>query len=135
VNRVNPLHIIVLLSVFILFLFFQISALHRDIKEEKRALYETQKVATELLSLKRIYGDKQHLKKALQRILTQPSFKKSKIEAKYDKHGVSIVAKMLSLSLLNSLMSKIYSAPFTIEKLTIKRVDSEHADLKLEIVW
>jgi hypothetical protein len=134
-KRVNPLHIIALLSVLILFLFSQIITLKSEIKEAKDEIKERRRIATELLAYKRVYGDKEHNKRALKKILQQPSFQKAGISFKEQRGSFYISAKSFTLRPLNSLLTKIFNGPYEVKSLDIKRKDEQHAQLQMEVAW
>lgn len=133
-NRVNPLHIIALLLVLILFLLFQISAAKKQLATAEDSLHQSKTIALKTVAYKELYN-KEKIQKALERILRQPSLRKRGITVQRDKERVTINAKSLSLGTLNSLMSKILNGAYTINKLSIKRIDSQHASLQMEIKW
>jgi len=134
-NRLNPLHIIVLLVVVILFLYMQLSEIKADLKEELLAYKKSEKIAKELSAYKKFYGDQKRVQRSLQRIFSQHSLRNLKIETDYSNDGVKIQIKSIDLYALNSFMSKIFNGPYAIKKLNIKRVDETHASLELELKW
>lgn len=133
-NRVNPLHIVALLVVLILFLLFQISGVKKHLETTADSLHQSKKIALKTVAYKEFYK-KEKVKKALERILRQPSLKNADIIVKRDKEKVTIMAKSLSLGTLNSLMSKVLNGAYAIDRLSIKRVDAQHASLQMEIKW
>lgn len=133
-NRVNPLHIVALLVVLILFLLFQISGVKKQLTATTDSLHQSKKIALKTVAYKEFYN-KEKVKKALERILRQPSLKNANIIVKRDKEKVTITAKSLPLGTLNSLMAKILNGAYAIDRLSIKRVDAQHASLQMEIKW
>ena len=133
-NKVNPLHIVALLCVLILFLLFQISGVKKELTATTTSLQASKEIALKTVAYKDLYN-KEKVKKALERILRQPSLKNADIKIQRNKEGVVIRAKSLSLGTLNSLMSKIFNGAYTISHLSVKRVDAQHASLQMEIKW
>lgn len=133
-NRVNPLHIVALLVMLILFLVFQISGVKKQLAVTADSLDESKEIALKTVAYKEFYN-KEKIKKALERILRQPSLKNADIIVKRDKEKVTVQAKSLSLGTLNLLMSKVLNGAYTINRLSIKRIDAQHAALQMEIKW
>ncbi|MEN4053655.1 MULTISPECIES: hypothetical protein [Sulfurimonas] len=128
-NRVNPLHLIALLFVVTLFALFKLSALKSEIAEEKAALKEAQKIAYNLEHFKQKNRSRKTLEIALKRI------KIKSMELAYSKNAVILTAKSLSLQQLNDFMSKVINGDYIIKSLDIKRLDRQHAALRLELGW
>ena len=134
-NRINPLHIIVLLTVVILFLFWQLSHIKSEFHEEEQAYSKSEKIAKELRAYKKFYKDKKRVKKALNTILSQASLKDAHLKIIRKQTTLRVESKAITLHALNSLISKIFSGGYAIKKLDIKNVDTTHASLKMEIQW
>jgi len=133
-NKVNPLHIVALLFVFILFLLFQIASVKKQLTATVDSLHQSKEIALKTVAYKEFYN-KEKVKKALERLVRQPSLKNAGIIVQKDKDRLTMEAKSLSLATLNSLMSKIFNGAYTISRLSIKRVDAQHASLQMEITW
>ncbi len=134
-SRINPLHIIALLFVMILFIFFLLADIKEEVQEEKESYKKSQKIAKELFSYKKLYGDTKRIQASLKRILSQSSLRKAKLKIVKKKESTLITSPSISLYALNSLLSKIFNGPYRIKTLDIKRIDKTHARLKLEIEW
>ena len=134
-NRVNPLHIVLLLVVVILFIFFKLSSIEQQLADARESYSTREKIANELVSYKKLYGNKKRIESALQRIISQRSFASAKIKLSRGKQSIKIDAKSLTKSLLDALVSKIFNGAYTIKNLTIKRIDATHASLVVEIAW
>lgn len=132
-NKINPLHIIALVLVLILFLLVQIHHAKKELEEEKKLFLQTKELALKTKAYKELYDQKN--KKRLERILLQPYFKKAGVHFTGTTNGYSITASSLKLSVLNALIDKIFNGAYNIQKLEIKRVDAKHASLQLEIQW
>lgn len=134
-SRINPLHIIALLFVMILFIFFLLADIKEEVQEEKESYKKSQQIAKELFSYKKLYGDTKRIQASLKRILSQSSLRKAKLKIVKKKESTLITSPSISLYALNSLLSKIFNGPYRIKTLDIKRIDKTHARLKLEIEW
>jgi len=133
-NRINPLHILLLLLTIIIFLIVQLTHQKENFMHEKSALSETQKMAEEIKGLKYLYANKNKTKKTLRRILKQVSLVK-KIVQKPTKDGVKLTATSLQLKEVNRLTTKIFNEGFHVTMLKIKKKDLKHVSLKMEILW
>ncbi|MFK5937061.1 MAG: hypothetical protein QM497_01580 [Sulfurimonas sp.] len=134
-KRINPLHIGVLLIVFLLFFTLKLSTLKDTLKNEKKAYRETVQIATKLQGLKAVYADKIGVKKSLNRVLHQRVLKSANIEKKFNAKGVVLSAEAITLRQLNYFMGKILNGSYRITLLKIKRISKEKASLKLKIKW
>ena len=134
-KRINPLHIGVLLTVFLLFFTLKLSTLKDTLKNEKKAYQETAQIATKLQGLKAVYTDKNGVKKSLNRVLHQRVLKSANIEKKFNTKGVVLSAESVTLQELNFFMGKILNGSYRITLLKIKRISKDKASLKLEIQW
>lgn len=134
-NRINPLHIIALLIVLTLFIYIELGKIKSELIEEKKSYITSESIAKELRSYKQFYGDKNHVQRALQKILSQHSLQKAKLKTSYTKQGVKIESNAIDLYSLNSFVSKIFNGAYKIQSLQIKAIDNKNAKLKMEIVW
>jgi len=132
-NKVNPLHILLLLVVITLFLIVQIQTSKQELEEEKRALVQSKELALKTRTYRELYKGKN--RQQIQRVLLQPFFKNAGVHIQRKKNSYIISASALSLSVLDALMNKIFNGAYKIEKLNIKRIDEKHAALALEITW
>jgi len=134
-KQINPLHLIALFCVVILFLFFKNTTLKEELAREKAAFKESKILALKLHKYKQMYADKRHQQKALERILSQPSLKSSKIKVLRSVNTWKISATSIKADRLTSLMSKLLNGTYTIKGLKIERMDASHAKLYVEIGW
>ena len=134
-NKVNPLQIVALLVVVILFLFFKLSGLQEELKEKQEEFKASEKLAVELSALKSVYANPSKTKKAINRILSQRSLKGANLKIKRSKNSVIIKADTINTKALNSLMGKILNGSYNITRLKIKRVSATVASLDMEIKW
>jgi len=134
-NRLNPLHIGLLLIVILLFLSSKLIESKTEFLEAKNSYKETQKVAITLSALKKVYADKQRLKKSLYRILQLSSLRSADILKTTKKSEIILSSKSMEKKALNSLMGKILNANFNIKILKIKKLSDKKASLYMEIKW
>jgi len=134
-NRVNPLHIGLLLAVVIAFLFFQLSSVKTELEEAKVSFETSEKLAVDLSSLKSAYADKRKSKKALEKILANRTIKAANLTIKRNKKSITISSKSLDAKTLNTLMGKVLNTSFNIVSLKVKRLSDTKASLAMEIKW
>jgi hypothetical protein len=134
-NKLNPLHLIALVIVLILFTTLQLSQVHTQLNEQKETLKQTQKLAIEISALKNAYTDATKIKQSLQKILKHPSLKKAKFQITHTKNSTKISAASLSLKELETCSSKILNGVYNIKMLKIKKIDTNFASFEVEIAW
>lgn len=134
-NQLNPLHIGALLVVLLAFLFFSLSGMKQELKEEQLLYAQSQKLALELSGLKDVYAQKDKTLTSLQRLLSQSSLKTSALSMKKGKESVTLVSKGMQASALNSLMGKLLNGSYKIARLNILRLSETKASLEVEILW
>ncbi len=134
-NRINPLHLGLLLIVILIFVIFKLNNAKVELLEAKESYKETLIVAKELTDLKKVYADKKKLKKTLQRILQLSSLRSAKIVKTSKKTYMILSSKSIDKKALNTLMAKILNANFNLNSLKIKRLSEKKASLYMEIKW
>ena len=134
-NRVNPLHIGLLLAVVIAFLFFQLSSVKTELEEAQTSFETSEKLAVELSSLKSAYADKRKSKKALEKILSNRTIEAATLTVKRNKKSITIRSKSIDAKTLNTLMGKVLNTSFNIVSLKVKRLSDTKASLEMEIKW
>lgn len=134
-SRINPIHIAILLLLALVIVSFGLSSAKSELKEAKYAYKETLKLSAELSALKGVYSDKIKVKKSLQKILSQPSLRSSKIIQNFKKSSVTINSEGMDINDLNLLMGKLLNNSYNIKSLSIHRLSDTHVSLKMEIKW
>ncbi len=134
-NRINPLHIGVLLVVILLFCAYKLSSAKTELAEARDSYKETKEISLRLSGLKEVYEEKDKVEKALKRILEQPSLSAAKIEQEKKSTGIIISSKEMDLDAINSLMSKLLNGLYSIKTVEIKKLSPTSASLVMEITW
>jgi len=134
-NRINPLHIILVLLLVLAIFIFKLSSAKEDLSVVKSELSKTVQLATELTGLQKVYADKKRVRNALKRVLKQHTLTSVNIEQKVTKSGIRLSSKMISLGALNSLMGKILNGSYKIASLKIRRLSDSTASIVLDIKW
>ena len=131
-NKMNPLHIVALLAVVALFLFVQIRTAKDELSTELTTLKNSKKIALATTAYRDMYANPNKTKRELERIVRQDS---KHLTLRQSAQMTTIDSKALSLSELNSFMSKIFNGTYKIQKLQIDKIDKKSARLELEIAW
>jgi len=134
-SRINPLHIIGLLVVVLLFFMMKLGGAKDELEHAKESYKETLKIATQLNGLKGVYADNKRVKKSLNRLLRQPSLTQANIQKKFTATGVILSSDGMGKKALNSLMGKLLNGSYNIYSFKIKRLTKDSASLKMEIKW
>lgn len=134
-NRINPIHITILLLMILLFLAYKLDAGKNELKENKESYKITKNMVIELTSLKDTYTNKINIKKSLQRILGNSFLRSSKIIKKFKNSAVTISSEGMDIKALNLLMNKLINNSYDITSLNIKRLSDRYVSLKMEIKW
>ena len=134
-NRINPLHIGLLLVVILMFLVFNLSNTKSELAEAEKAYTQTAKLSTRLSGLKEVYDDKERIKSSLKRILEQSSLKSTNIEQELKRTGIIISSQDMDINALNFLMSKLLNGSYHISTVKITKHSKTTASFYLEITW
>jgi len=134
-NRINPLHIIVILIVIFLFFVMKLHDAKSTLVEDKARYEKRLLLANELTALRKNYFNKAIVQRGISRILSSAILRSKKIDKKVSSSHILLNAKDLDLASLNYLLSKILNGSYVVKVLKIKRVDDKKASLKMEIKW
>ncbi|MDB2562091.1 hypothetical protein N9X61_00655 [Sulfurimonas sp.] len=134
-KTVNPLHLIALLVMVLLFLFMQLSKVKDDLTQTKDTYTETLALTTSLKGLNDIYSDKNGVRKSIGIILKQHSLKSANIKQTIGKTSITLSSQSMDKIALNSFMSKILNGSYNVDKFTIKRLSDTKASFIMELKW
>jgi len=134
-NRINPLHILALLAVVLLFFIVKLNGAKSEFIHTKENYKKVFNVATQLKGLEDTYSNSKKQRKLLQKILRNPSLHTLKVEEKFTNSGVILKVKSINKKSLNILMTKILNNSFNISSFKIKRLNKTNASFKMEIKW
>jgi len=135
VNKINPLHIGLLLIVLLVFMIFQLSKVKTELGQEKDTYNQTRTLALDLYGLKKVYTNKQQIQKSINRILRLSALRSAKIEKKLTRSGVILSSLSMDKYAVNAFMSKILNGSYMIYSMKIKKLDANKVALKVEIRW
>jgi hypothetical protein len=134
-NRINPLHVIVLLVVMLMFFIHKLNSAKNEFAQIKEQHRETLRFTTKLSALNEIYFDKNKIKKSIDSILKQSSLKSANISQKTTNLSIVLTSESINKTALNSLMGNFLNGSYNIDSFHIKSIDSNSASFKMEIKW
>lgn len=134
-NRINPLYIVVLLTILLSLVLYKLSAAKSELEENKASFKTTQELARKLVSLKDVYADQTKIKQSLQRVLNNAALSSAGVTSKFKTSSVSINAQSIDLKTLNLLLGKLLNTAYVVESMKIKSLSDTKADLQMEIRW
>ncbi|MEA3371130.1 MAG: hypothetical protein U9Q40_07305 [Campylobacterota bacterium] len=134
-NRINPIHIGVLLLVILLFVAFRLSGAKSELQELQSEYKSVLSLASKVSGLQETYADKAKLKRSIRKIVSLSSLKSENIEHKMKKNGVSLSSKSISKRGINILMAKILNSAYNIDSFKIKKLSDEKVSFEMEIKW
>lgn len=134
-NRINPIYIVVLLTILLSLLIYTLNASKSELKENKESFKTTQALALKLVALKDVYADNIKIKQSLQKVLNDPSLQSAGLESKFKTASLSISAQSIDLRRLNLLLNKLLNAAYVIESMKLKSISDTKAELQMEIRW
>jgi len=134
-NRINPLYVLVLLFVVFLMLMYKLDVSKEELKATQSDYKSTEALAIKLSSLKEVYSDKTNIKKSLEKILKHSALKSSSLDTKFKNSSLIITAKSIDKNSLNLLVSKLVNNSFIINKMKVRKLSENSAELSMEIKW
>jgi len=134
-RQVNPLHVLLLLTVFILFLLYQLQETQATFHDAKEQLAKTKDVAYQLNALKKEYANKEYVVRTITRLLHQSILKSATITKEQKSDAIVLHAKKLSKRQLQRVLTKILNSTYKIKALHIKRVNEKSVDVDVEVGW
>ncbi len=134
-NRINPIHIGILLVVILVFLAVRLGTLKTELAEAKSEYKKTEQMASKLVGLKKAYGEKNGVKKSIKKVLSLPQLRSAKIEQKVKKSSIVISSVKMDKNALNSLMGKLLNGAYNISSFKVKKLSQNSASFEMEIKW
>lgn len=134
-KSINPLHIIILLFVTLVFFKLELNKAEGELTQTKETYQKTLALTTSLKNLNDIYKDKKGVKRSIDIVLKQNSLKKANIKKSLGKSSITISSQSMDRTALNSLMSKVLNGSYNISSLKVKKLSSSKVSLNMEIKW
>ena len=134
-NRINPIHIAILLIVVLGFFVVNLGSAKEALSQTKALYQETLQLSTQLKGLSDVYSDKNGVKKSLNKILKHKSLSSCDIKKKTTNSGMIISSANMNKTALNFLVGKLLNGSYNIYSFKIKRLSDDKASFKMEIKW
>jgi len=134
-NRINPLHIIILLIVLLAFVMLKLNTAKAELAEEKEAYAKTLVLAQKIKGLKSSYFNKTKVQKEINKLLRQSLLRSAKIQKKVTHSSLVLSSDNMNIRSLNYLLGKILNGTYVVSELQIKRLSDKTAMMRLEIQW
>jgi hypothetical protein len=134
-NRVNPIHIAILLVVILAFSIIKLNAAKEELADNKVAYKETLHLADEISGLKRNYFNKSKVQRDIGRMLRRASLRSAGITKKVTNSSLLLTSTNMNLQALNLLLGKVLNSTYYVSELKIKKLSDKKASLKMEIQW
>lgn len=134
-NRINPIHIIILLIVLLAFMIFKLGSARAELAEEKESYAKTVVLAQKIKGLKSSYFDKAKVQKEINKLLRRSTLRAANIEKKVTHSSMMLTSENMNIRSLNYLLGKILNGTYVVSELKIKRLSDKTAAMRLEIKW
>lgn len=134
-NRINPIHIAILLLVVLGFFVMKLGSAKEELSQTKALYQETLQLSTQLKGLSEVYSDKNGVKKSLGKILRHNSLSAYDIKKKTTNSSMLISSESINKTALNLLVGKLLNGSYYIYSFKIKRLNDDKASFKMEIKW
>jgi len=134
-NRVNPIHMAILLIVVLGFFVMKLGSAKEELSQTKTLYQETLQLSTQLKGLSDVYSDKNGVKKSLGKILKHKSLRSCDIKKKTTNSSMLISSESINKTALNLLVGKLLNGSYHISSFKIKRLSDDKASFKMEIKW
>ena len=135
INRIDPLYIVIFLSIVLVLSIFQLSSVKDELNVITTDYKNTQKLVSKLGGLKSTYADKSSIKKSLSRILKLSLIRSAKIIQNTKKNSVILSSKSIDKKALNLLMGKLLNGVYQINSFKIKKLNEFNVSFEIEIKW
>lgn len=134
-SRVNPLYLIAIVIIFILFTLKSGMDIDAKIRSTTLSYYELKDVAIELSTKQKIYREKKRVMKTLRRIINNSALRESKLIEFKKSDRVILSSKSMSLKGLNVIMKKLLNESYNIDSLKIDKISPRRVAFRVEIKW
>jgi len=134
-NRVNPLHIILLLIVLLAFIVMKFNNAKEEFADTKASYHKTVVLADKIRGLKSSYFNKIKVQIGLNRILRSSLLRNANIRKNVTHFSIGLTSKNMNINSLNFLLGKILNGNYVVNELEIKQLSDRKASLQMEIKW
>ncbi len=132
-KQINPLYIVLLLTVLLAFVLLGLLDAKSALHETQNRFDATKGMVHDLVDLRRNWDDKQRTRNSVKRILKASALRKSEVVYKEKRGMISLKGESMDSSSASYLLNRLMNEPFTINSLQIRRLNKERASMYVEI--
>jgi len=132
-QEINPIYIILLLIVVLIFVLFKLMYAKAELHEEQNNFHKTKEMVHHIVELQQNWDSPKRTKNALTRILKSSLLRNSGIIRKDKRGAVELHCSSINAKSASYLISRLLNEPFTLNTMTIKRLNKEEASFSVEI--
>lgn len=134
-NKINPLYILGLLTIFFIFSVVKLSQSKEEFIEQSNTYKDTQALALRLSGIKDVYTEEKKLQHKLSQLVKQIEAKGVEVQKIDTKKSTVVSAMSIDLNNLNAFLGKILNDSYQIREISLQHISDEKARLRLEIQW
>ncbi len=134
-SRINPIHIVLLLAVLLLFTIMKLNAAKGELADTQKSYAKTVTLAENIEGLKKSYFNPSKIQRSINVLLRSPMLRLANIHKKVTHSSILLSSDSMNKRSLNYLLGKILNGTYVVSLLEINRLDAQKASLKLEIKW
>lgn len=132
-NRVNPLHILLVLIALLLLLMYQSVKLDNTITIQEKRVAELKDIAKEINTLKNYWGNKKIQKRRVLALINSPLIKKFLKSSANKKDGIKINLHHIDGANADRILNKIGNSFVKIDNLSIKKESKTAISMEVEL--
>lgn len=132
-NRVNPLHILLVLIALLLLLMYQSVKLDNTITIQEKRVAELKDIAKEINTLKNYWGNKKIQKRRVLALINSPLIKKFLKNSVNKKDGIKINLHHIDGANTDRILNKIGNSFVKIDNLSIKKESKTAISMEVEL--
>ena len=132
-KQINPLHLLILLTVLLVAMLFALEKKKSELVEVKSEIVKTTQIADDLVSLKKSWGNKKLTKAKLLKLLKNSTVANAGVEYDVSSSKVVINAESMKSKEFSYFMNKVFNMALNITSLKVRSLDKHHVSLHMEV--
>jgi len=131
-NRINPLHIALLMVALFGFVIYQHLLLQKKITQKEQRVLQLQEIGKEIATLKNYWGDKRLQKRRIEEIINTPFIKKFVTNTKQNRDRYKVWLKNIDAKNADRIADKIFNSFVKIGSFSIQREGKDKISMEVE---
>ncbi|NPA64460.1 MAG: hypothetical protein GXO16_05755 [Epsilonproteobacteria bacterium] len=131
-NRINPLHIALLMVALFGFVIYQHLLLQKKITQKEQRVLQLQEIGKEIATLKNYWGDKRLQKRRIEEIINTPFIKKFVANTKQNRDRYKVWLKNIDAKNADRIADKIFNSFVKIGSFSIQREGKDKISMEVE---